>query len=109
MISIMSELDSLFAPAAGVLLAFPKGTYLFHQDDPVRVVYRLLDGAVQLRRQQAGGAWVVLQRAQAGTIRAEASLSLPITTIAMPWPSQRRAPRPCRWRPCERGWQPRRR
>jgi CRP-like cAMP-binding protein len=74
MISIMSDLDSLFAPAASISLAFAKGAYLFHQDDPVRVVYRLFDGAVQLRRQQAGGACVVLQRAQAGTILAEASL-----------------------------------
>lgn len=74
MIAIMSDLDRLFDPPPGVALAFAKGAYLFHQDDPVRVVYRLVEGAVHLRRRQAGGAFVVLQRAQAGTILAEASL-----------------------------------
>jgi len=74
MISIMSELEKLFDPTASVGLDFAKGTYLFHQDDPVHVVYRLTDGAVQLRRQQQDGGFVVVQRAQAGGILAEASL-----------------------------------
>ena len=74
MITIMSHIDRLFDSTAGGSLEFAKGSYLFHQDDAVRVVYRLTAGAVQLRRQQDDGAFVVLQRAQAGDILAEASL-----------------------------------
>ena len=74
MIEIMSAIHSLFDTADGVALSFAKGACLFHQGDLVRSVYRLTDGAVQLRRQQVDGAFVVLQRALPGDILAEASM-----------------------------------
>ncbi len=74
MIVIMPGIDELFAVPDAVPHDFAKGGCLFHQNDPVRMVYRLCSGAVQLRRQQAAGGFVVLQRALAGDILAEASL-----------------------------------
>lgn len=75
MIAIMSldihdHLQNL--PCAEV--AFGNGRFLFHQGDEVRKMYRILDGSVHLIRHQADGAAVILQRAGAGSILAEASL-----------------------------------
>lgn len=74
MIAIMYLIDRLFAGMDGKAHVFATGTCLFQQGDAVGVVHRLLEGAVQLRRQQAGGAFVVLQRAQPGDMLAEASV-----------------------------------
>ena len=49
------------------------GTYLFHRGDPVRSLYLVCAGSVELVRHQENGASVILQRAGAGAILAEAS------------------------------------
>jgi CRP-like cAMP-binding protein len=54
--------------------ALAPGQYLFHRGDPVRVLYQVLAGEVRLTRHQTDGATLVLQRAVAGDILAEASL-----------------------------------
>jgi len=74
MIRIMSEIESLLEGAKACEATFPRGAHLFHQDDPVRVVHVLREGAVQLRRHRPDGAFVVLQRAAAGDMLAEASV-----------------------------------
>jgi len=51
------------------------GTMLFDRDDPVTSVYRVESGEVHLLRRQADGAEFILQRAQAGGLLAEASIS----------------------------------
>ena len=51
-----------------------QGSYLFHQDDPVRSVFVVSEGSIELTRHQRDGASIVLQRASAGTILAEASI-----------------------------------
>lgn len=75
MIEIMSgvlvELLSFLPSRAS---AFGAGSYLFRQGDAVRVLHRIVDGEVHLVRLQANGGQLVLQRAQAGSVLAEASL-----------------------------------
>ncbi len=51
-----------------------QGTYLFHQGDPVRSVFVVEAGLVELTRHQRDGASIVLQRATCRTVLAEASL-----------------------------------
>lgn len=48
--------------------------YLFRRDDPVQSMYLIETGSVRLLRGQHGGDALVLQRAAAGSILAEASL-----------------------------------
>jgi CRP-like cAMP-binding protein len=75
MIAIMSEmLDDLLRQLPSTERRFAVGEYLFHQGDDVRLVHQVQDGAVHLVRHQASGAAIVLQRACAGAIIAEASL-----------------------------------
>ncbi len=50
------------------------GSFLFHPDDPVRAMHLVLAGEVRLIRLQADGGSLVLQRAGAGAVLAEASL-----------------------------------
>lgn len=71
MISVMSE----------VLLDIPNtaiharlGTFLFHQGDPVRHMFWVVSGEVQLIRRQDQGQSIILQRGTPGTILAEAFL-----------------------------------
>jgi CRP-like cAMP-binding protein len=56
-------------------LAFQPGETVFRQGDPVRQVYFIIAGAVELVRHQASGTSLVIQRAQPGAILAEASLN----------------------------------
>ena len=51
------------------------GTMLFDRDDPVTSVYRVESGEVHLLRRQEDGAEFILQRAQAGGLLAEASIT----------------------------------
>ena len=51
-----------------------RGSYLFHQNDPVTSVYIVEEGLVELTRHQQEGTSIVLQRATCLTILAEASL-----------------------------------
>jgi CRP-like cAMP-binding protein len=50
------------------------GQYLFHLADPVRAIHVVRDGWVHLVRHQTDGSLLVLQRAGAGSVVAEASL-----------------------------------
>jgi CRP-like cAMP-binding protein len=75
MIAIMSDplLEALRATGAGEQALKP-GAFLFHRDDPVLRMYAVLEGCVHLIRFQNDGNAVILQRAGAGEIVAEASL-----------------------------------
>jgi CRP-like cAMP-binding protein len=53
---------------------FGAGEFLFHQDDPVQVLYIIERGDVHLVRHQVGGSPLILQRAGPGSLLAEASL-----------------------------------
>lgn len=71
MIRIMfKDLDNL----RQITRSFRKGQYLFHRDDRVKSMFLIQDGAAQLVRHHPNGTAVVLQRATAGSILAEASL-----------------------------------
>lgn len=75
MITIMSKnLNDLLAQVPSSRRRFGTGEFLFHRDDPVRVVHRVLEGVVHLVRHQANGAAIVFQRARPGAVLAEASL-----------------------------------
>jgi len=51
------------------------GTLLFERDDPVTSVFRIESGEVHLLRRQPDGAEFILQRAQTGSLLAEASIT----------------------------------
>ncbi|MBK8840309.1 MAG: Crp/Fnr family transcriptional regulator [Hyphomonadaceae bacterium] len=53
---------------------YEQGRHLFRRDDPVQNMFLIESGAVQLIRAHRGGGALVLQRASAGSILAEASL-----------------------------------
>lgn len=54
--------------------SFHEGQYLFHRNDRVKSMFAVLTGTVRLVRHHRDGRAVVLQRAGAGSIVAEASL-----------------------------------
>jgi CRP-like cAMP-binding protein len=56
-------------------LTFAPGQYLFHRADPVRLMYFVVTGMIHLIRTQSEGSMLVLHRAGADSILAEASLS----------------------------------
>ncbi|MHA7774778.1 Crp/Fnr family transcriptional regulator [Roseibium sp. M-1] len=68
------EISSLFETNRGRNRRLNAGSYLFHQDSPVRSLFLVTMGEVQLIRHQEGGAALVLQRAGPGDILAEASV-----------------------------------
>lgn len=53
---------------------FDEGQYLFHRDDHVKSMFRIKTGSAHLIRHNRNGSEVVLQRAGADSILAEASL-----------------------------------
>lgn len=53
---------------------FPQGQYIFHRDNRVKSMFVIETGTAQLMRHHRDGNAVVLQRAGAGSILAEASL-----------------------------------
>lgn len=53
---------------------FGDGQFLFRQDDPVRSMFIVEEGLVELVRYQPNGTSITLQRAEGETILAEASL-----------------------------------
>lgn len=75
MIAIMPKtlIDELLQLPA-IERSFGAGEHLFRRGDGVRAVYQILDGSVHLVRYQAEGGAIILQRAGAGSILAEASL-----------------------------------
>lgn len=75
MILIMSRmLVEPSIPVSARARKFSSGAYLFRQGDAVRALHRIIDGEVHLVRPQPNGAQLVLQRARAGSVLAEASL-----------------------------------
>ncbi len=75
MIDIMSvTLNDLFRLLPFTERQFGAGEYLFHQGDEVRFLYRILMGSAQLIRHQMHGSTLILQRADAGAVLAEASM-----------------------------------
>lgn len=76
MIGIMSAppLPPLLASLPHRPRRFDKGAFLFHRGGQVSHLFAVLDGGVELVRQQQNGMGIVLQRAAAGSILAEASL-----------------------------------
>ncbi|WP_188909176.1 Crp/Fnr family transcriptional regulator [Salinarimonas ramus] len=72
MIAIMSDsFASLFDVAETRPLH--AGSWLFHDGDPVRIMYFVVEGAVDLTRLTDGGVSVMQQRARPGQVLAEAS------------------------------------
>ena len=54
--------------------SFDEGQYLFHREDPVKFMFVIQAGSAHLIRHHGNGSAVILQRAGAGSILAEASL-----------------------------------
>lgn len=75
MIEIMYEnfIEKL-AARAKTSRTFDQGTHLFHQDDPVRSIFIVEEGLVELVRHQQDGTSIVLQRANRQSVLAEASI-----------------------------------
>ncbi len=71
MIAIMLEWLSLL-PRKQLVLA--GGAYLFHRGDRIRTMFVVETGSITLTRHGKSGASLVLQRAQPGSVLAEASL-----------------------------------
>lgn len=75
MIAIMFEdLEPFLSNLTRRELTLTPGEKVFFQGDPVRYVFFVIAGAIQLVRHQASGAPLVIQRAGPGAILAEASL-----------------------------------
>lgn len=75
MIAIMStEFNSLLRGLKGHECAFAAGAPVFHLGDTVRLVHFVRRGTIHLVRHQEDGAALILQRARAGSILAEASV-----------------------------------
>ncbi len=75
MIAVMfTALFDAIAELAAPPRDLPAGHVLFQRDDPVRHLCLVVRGEAQLRRDRAGGDTLVLQRAGAGAILAEASV-----------------------------------
>ncbi len=75
MIDIMSDnfVEQLIAQA-GRRRSLDRGSYLFHQGAPVRSIFVIEEGLVELIRHHRNGASIVVQRATGRTILAEASV-----------------------------------
>ena len=75
MITIMStQLQSLFDGLRGQEFSFLAGQHVFQATDPVRLIHLVRSGSIFLTRRQRDGAALVLQRASAGSVLAEASV-----------------------------------
>lgn len=71
----MSEpIMAMLAGLSPLRRSFTAGSVLFRQSDPVERLHLVLDGEVHLVRHHADGSSLVLQRARAGDLLAEASL-----------------------------------
>lgn len=77
MIAIMSLITHRLLALKDSELELRAGQVLFLTGEPVCSLYVVLEGCVQLVRHQANGAAVILQRAHANQLLAEASLFVP--------------------------------
>ena len=71
----MSSITERLLALADAEVRLAPGQTLFLTGEPIRSIYVVLEGSVRLVRHQASGAAVVLQRAEANQLLAEASLS----------------------------------
>jgi CRP-like cAMP-binding protein len=74
MVIMFDNIVSVLASLGERKRHFKKGAHLFHQGDPVRLVFVVIEGSVELTRYQQGGNSLILQRAGSGTFLAEASV-----------------------------------
>lgn len=75
MIAIMSpDLDHALVGLPWTERRLDAKAGLFHRDDPVQWMHRIVTGEVRLLRRDAGGGELILQRAGAGEVVAEPSL-----------------------------------
>ena len=75
MMEIMStEMDSVLQGLPGRECEFAAAASVFHLDDPIRLVHFVRRGTIHLVRRQEDGATLIMQRARAGSILAEASV-----------------------------------
>lgn len=78
MIAIMlSEFHIHLSSLLGISRRYSRGHLVFERDDPVDSLFVVNSGEVRLLRRQEDGAEYILQRATAGTVLAEASLTTP--------------------------------
>ena len=66
-----------YSSLRGVSRRYSQGQLVFERDDPVDCLFVVDSGEVHLLRRQEDGTEFILQRATAGTILAEASLTTP--------------------------------
>ncbi len=69
-----SEFAKQFIARAKRQRTLEQGAYLFHRDDPVRSIFVVDEGAIELMRPQPDGTSIVVQRADRHSVLAEASL-----------------------------------
>jgi len=77
MIPIMSRATNLpdeFLELPATERTFVVGEHLFHRGDKSHIIHQIMEGTAHLIRHHASGKAVILQRAGAGSILAEASL-----------------------------------
>jgi CRP/FNR family transcriptional regulator, dissimilatory nitrate respiration regulator len=78
MIAVMSRnFRSFLSSLPGTSRGYARGQLIFERDDPVDNLFVVDSGEVHLLRRQEDGAEFILQRATAGTVLAEASLTTP--------------------------------
>lgn len=70
----MSDIVDQIIHMSGIQRPLVKGSYLFHQGDPVKSLFVVGGGLVELTRCQIDGTSIVLQRAKSHTILSEASV-----------------------------------
>ena len=71
MIVIMSQ---NWKEMSGIIRTYKAGAAIFHQNDKVTSMFQIVEGEARLTRRNRNGGTLVLQRATAGSILAEASL-----------------------------------
>lgn len=74
---MLREFHTYLSSLSGISRHYSQGQLIFERDDPVDCLFVVDSGEVHLLRRQADGAEFILQRATAGTILAEASLTTP--------------------------------
>jgi CRP-like cAMP-binding protein len=78
MITIMArDFHTYLSSLSGISHRYSQGQLVFERDDPVDSLFVVDSGEVHLLRRQEDGAEFILQRATAGTVLAEASLTTP--------------------------------
>lgn len=71
---MLRSIEPYLAGVRGRQQHFANGRFLFHRGDPVTDMHFVLSGSIHLVRHQRDGSTLILQRAEPGSILAEASL-----------------------------------